>query len=97
MFELSNVYCYYLSMNSLSWSKKSLRQLRKLPGIDSKKVYQEAQALKNFPECRNVKKLTNHEYDYRLRVGSYRIMFDYDGEVKIVSIEEVKKRDGNTY
>lgn len=47
--------------------------------------------------ARNVKALTNHEYGYRLRVGNYRVFFDFDGAVRIVSIEEVKKRDERTY
>ena len=47
--------------------------------------------------ARNVKSLTNHEYGYRLRVGDHRVFFDYDGDVRIVSIEEVRKRDERTY
>ncbi len=46
---------------------------------------------------RNVKSLTNHEYGYRLRVGSYRVFFEFEGAVRIVSIEEVRKRDERTY
>jgi mRNA interferase RelE/StbE len=34
---------------------------------------------------------------YRLRVGDYRVFFEFDGGVKLVSIEEVKKRDERTY
>ena len=47
--------------------------------------------------AKNVKSLTSHEYGYRLRVGNYRVFFDFDGAVRIVSIEEVKKRDERTY
>ena len=36
-------------------------------------------------------------HGYRLRVGNYRVFFDFDGAVRIVSIEEVKKRDERTY
>ena len=46
---------------------------------------------------RNIKALSNHAHGYRLRVGSYRVFFDFDGAVRIVSIEEVKKRDERTY
>jgi len=53
--------------------------------------------LKNMPNTVNVKMLTNHNYDYRLRVGNYRVLFDWDTEIKIISIEEVKKRDEQTY
>lgn len=38
-----------------------------------------------------MKALTNHQYDYRLRVGSYRVMFDVvNDNVEIVMIQEVK-------
>lgn len=50
-----------------------------------------------MPNCTNVKALVNHDYSYRLRVGNYRVFFEFDGDVKIVWIEEVKKRDENTY
>ncbi|MGL4349470.1 MAG: type II toxin-antitoxin system RelE family toxin [Aeromonas veronii] len=84
-------------MNSLSWSKKAQGQLGKIQPSDRSKIIRAAGELTNFPECRNVKRLTNHKYDYRLRVGRYRVMFDFDGEVRIISIEEVLKRDENTY
>ncbi|MDP1958116.1 MAG: hypothetical protein Q8J75_08070, partial [Rhodocyclaceae bacterium] len=51
-----------------------------------------------FPECSGVKKLTSHDYGYRLRVGDYRVLFDFDGGAAcIVSVEEVRKRDERTY
>jgi mRNA-degrading endonuclease RelE of RelBE toxin-antitoxin system len=39
----------------------------------------------------------NREYDYRLRVGNYRVIFNWDGEIKVVEIEGVKKRDELMY
>jgi mRNA interferase RelE/StbE len=45
----------------------------------------------------NVKRLRSHDYDYRLRVGNYRVFFDVEKTVEIVWIEEVKKRDERTY
>lgn len=50
-----------------------------------------------FPEVRNVKALTNHRYPYRLRVGAYRVFFEFEDAIRIVRIEEVKKRDDRTY
>ena len=41
--------------------------------------------------------MTNHAYSYRLRVSNYRVFFEFNGDVHIVSIEEVKKRDESTY
>ena len=50
-----------------------------------------------FPDCSGIKALTNHACDYRLRVGNYRVLFNHDSLVEIISIEEVKKRDEHTY
>ncbi|MEX0738576.1 MAG: type II toxin-antitoxin system RelE/ParE family toxin [Pseudohongiella sp.] len=84
-------------MNEIQWSRKALKQLRKLAPQDGKVVFAGAGELSRFPECKNVKQLRNHQYGFRLRVGRHRVLFDYDGDVKIISIEEVKKRDENTY
>lgn len=48
-------------------------------------------------DCQGVAALTNHQCGYRLRVDRYRVLFDYDGEVGVVEIQEVKKRDEHTY
>jgi mRNA-degrading endonuclease RelE of RelBE toxin-antitoxin system len=86
-------------MNRILWQPKALRQLRKIKDESvQQQIFQEAQTLKEFPNCANVKRLTNHRYGYRLRIGSYRLFFDFQGgEARIVSIEEVKKRDSHTY
>ena len=53
--------------------------------------------LADLSAARNVEALTDHKYDYRLRVGNYRVFFNFDGSVHIVTVEEVKKRDERTY
>ena len=53
--------------------------------------------LVDLDSARNVKWLTSHKYGYRLRVGNYRVFFDYDCEIQIVSIEGVRKRNERTY
>ena len=45
----------------------------------------------------NVKALTNHECDYRLRVGNFRVLFNLFESIEVITIEEVKKRDERTY
>ena len=82
-------------MNQILYSPKAARQLRKLP--EAQIIRDKINTLENMPDCVNVKKLVNHEYEYRLRVGNYRVFFNFDGEIHIISIEEVKKRDDNTY
>ena len=85
-------------MNSINWQPKALRKLRKIDAHAGKKIRAAVSTeLLDLSKARNVKALTNHEYGYRLRVGNYRVFFDFDGAVRIVSIEEVKKHDEHTY
>ena len=85
-------------MNVIQWTLKAERQLRKIKDAACRRrIYDEAQALADFPDCPGVKRLANHAYSYRLRIGDYRLFFEFDGEVRIVSIEEVKKRNERTY
>lgn len=85
-------------MNSINWQPKALRQLRKIDARAGKQIRTAVTAeLVDLSKARNVKTLTNHEYGYRLRVGSYRVFFEFDGTVHIVNIEEVRKRDERTY
>jgi len=49
-----------------------------------------------FPDCTEVKALRRQKYGYRLRVGDYRVLFDFDGRVRIIAVQEVRKRDEHT-
>ena len=85
-------------MNAINWQPKALRQLRKIDAHAGRQIRAAVTSeLVDLSKTRNVKALTNHEYGYRLRVGSYRVFFEYDGAVRIVNIEEVRKRDERTY
>lgn len=85
-------------MNDIDWKPKALKQIEKIKAVAvRKRIFTEVQSLAYFPDCQGVKKLTNHAYSYRLRVGDYRVFFEFDGSVHVIDIEEVKKRDERTY
>jgi len=84
-------------MNEVQWSTRALRQVRKLPDSVRQKIADSAADLENMPNCQQVKALQDHRCGYRRRVGQYRILFDWDSIVRIVSIEEVRKRNEHTY
>lgn len=84
-------------MNTISWTRKAVKQLLKLHPHHQAQVRDAVTQLSAMPDVTSVKALVQHHYGYRLRVGNYRVLFDWDGSVKIVSIEEVKKRDERTY
>jgi mRNA-degrading endonuclease RelE of RelBE toxin-antitoxin system len=80
------------------WQPRAFKQLKKIGERSiQERILKAARGLSNFPACSNVKRLANHERAYRLRVGNWRILFDVFEEISIISIEEVKKRDENTY
>lgn len=84
-------------MNSIEWTKKATKQLLKIDRANQQSLFQGVQDLKGFPDCQNVKALVNHEYHYRLRIGRFRVFFEFMSQIKIIRIEEVKKRDERTY
>ena len=85
-------------MNDIDWKPKALKQVEKIKAAAvRKRIFTEVQSLADFPDSQGVKKLANHTYSYRLRVGDYRVFFEFDGGVHVIDIEEVKKRDERTY
>ena len=84
-------------MYEVMWEKKAFKQLLAIRRDQRKPVTDAAAALQNWPACTGVKRLVGHSYQYRLRVGRFRVLFDVESAVRIIRIEEVKKRDEHTY
>lgn len=84
-------------MYHIDWPTKARKQLNRFPRSDQKRLVLAVDEWSGLPNARNVKALTGHCYGYRLRVGDCRVLFDVDTVVRIIGIQEVRKRDGNTY
>jgi len=82
-------------VNKITWTKKALKQIKRVDRVWQLRIIKKVGALTTFPETAGTKELTKHQYGYRLRVANYRVLFDFDGN--IISIQEVKKRDERTY
>ena len=82
-------------MKSIEWKPKALRQLRKIKDEKARDmIYDAVSTLKTFPDCSNIKKRKGRD-QYRLRVDRWRIIFT--DSLRILYIEEVKKRNEHTY
>ena len=81
------------------WKTKAIKQTRKLPLGIYRKLEESVDCLVDSETWKNVKSLKNHKYDYRMRVGSYRVLLTVDkhSQINIVNIEEVRERDERTY
>jgi mRNA interferase RelE/StbE len=86
------------AQNSIEWTNKALKQLSKLPVTASREILIKVRTLLAWPAVSGVIKLVNRA-EYRLRVGQYRVIFNVypSGEVTILQIEEVLKRNERTY
>ena len=56
--------------------KSAIKDLKNISEPFKTKIHNKVLELKDFPNIQNIKKLTNFEPAYRLRVGNYRILFD---------------------
>ncbi len=83
-------------MNKVEWSQRARKQLRRIDRQYQKNIVLAVGTLAHWPDCRNVKALQGRS-GYRLRVGQYRIIFNVRQALRIIRIEEVKKRNGHTY
>lgn len=64
--------------------KSAIKDLKSINEPFKTTIHGKILELKNFPNVSNIKKLTNFEPAYRLRVGDYRILFDIIDETIVI-------------
>ncbi len=84
-------------MYEIAWNKRAVKSMKRIDREETEHIYRAVQDLRNWPNCKKTAALVNHEYAYRLRVGRFRVFFNIEDMIRIVWIEEVKKRDERTY
>ena len=65
--------------------KSAIKDLKPISEPYKTKIHNKILELKEFPNISNIKKLTNFEPVYRLRVSNYRILFDVDDDTIIIA------------
>lgn len=77
--------------------EQAKKALQSVPQPDRTRITEKIVLLGENPDnaSLDIKKLQGEPY-FRLRVGQWRIIFDRDNEVKIISIEKIKPR-GDAY
>ena len=68
----------------------AIKNLSKLDKTEAKKILSKISELEKYPHLPNIKKLTNFEPPYRLRIGNYRVLFDIEDTT--ITIYKVKHR-----
>ena len=70
--------------------EKAFKDLSKIHKQEVKKILSKIELLEDYPDVANIKKLTNFEPPYRLRVGNYRVLFDIEDNV--ITVYRIKHR-----
>ena len=65
--------------------KSAIKDLKHISEPFKTNIHNKILELTNFPNTSNIKKLTNFEPAYRLRVGDYRILFDVVDEIIMIA------------
>ncbi len=63
---------------------KAIKDLSKIDKKEAIKILNKIENLQDFPQVANIKRLTNFEPPYRLRVGNYRVLFELRDDIIIV-------------
>jgi mRNA interferase RelE/StbE len=62
---------------------RAVKDLKGLPLKDARQILEKVEAMQQ-DLAGDVKRLTNHTPEYRLRVGDYRVLFEVAGENVII-------------
>lgn len=82
----------------IEWTSKAIKQVDKFKNnLLKQRLFTAVEVFSNGGHV-DIIVLTNHQYTHRIRVGDYRILLTIaDDEVEVSYVQEVKKRDDNTY
>jgi mRNA interferase RelE/StbE len=80
---------------SLQFKRSVTKDLRLLPNQDVKRILSRIEALAEDPRGPGAKKLTNLEL-YRIRVGSYRVLYEILDDLLVVIVVRAAHRS-NAY
>lgn len=70
----------------ISYEKKALHELEKLESSIHRRIVAAIEELAEDPDSKDIKKLKGSDY-YRLRVGDYRVIFIFEGNlIKVLMV-----------
>jgi len=76
----------------IEWKKSALKELYRLPQNYIPRVIAAVENLVSDPFSSRVKKLTGSERTFRLRVGSYRVIYEVEEDRLVIHILRVRHR-----
>ncbi len=81
-----------MALFNIEWKKSAVKELKKLDKSTIKRIISAVENLSKEPNPKGCKKLKGTEFTYRLRVGSYRIIYSIQTAKLIIEIIKVRHR-----
>ncbi|NOY29357.1 MAG: type II toxin-antitoxin system RelE/ParE family toxin [Planctomycetes bacterium] len=79
---------------SIVFAPAVLRQLRKLPTRDQKRIVREIELLEDNPRPSGVKKLIGEDNFWRIRIGDYRVVYEIkDAKLLVLVLRIAHRKD----
>lgn len=84
-------------MYTIFIAKNTQKQFSKLPTKTQENLKTNILSLKEFPNLKNIKKLTDQDPFWRLKSGKYRVIFAVEKESQLIKITHIRQRNEKTY
>lgn len=82
-------------MHNVTLSPKAKQQLKRLSRRqrgDYPLIANAISNLRNYRKIANVRPIANQNNSYRMYVGRFRILFETETDVRVIALQEVKRR-----
>jgi mRNA interferase RelE/StbE len=76
----------------IEFKPSAQKELEKLPRQMIPRIVAAIKGLAEDPHPQGVKKLVGFEHTYRIRVGDYRVLYDFFGNQLIIEIIQIRHR-----
>lgn len=74
------------------WKPSAIKDLRRLPKTTVRRIVGAVQLLTDEPLPPGARQLTGTEHSYRLRVGDYRVIYEFHGSRLLIEIVRARHR-----
>jgi len=79
-------------MFSLEVKSSVFKDFRRIPKNQQQKIWEHIQQLKVEPRPKNCRKLAGSDFDYRIRIGDYRVIYRILDDKRVVIIFAAEHR-----
>ena len=79
-------------MYEVEFATSAAKEFRALDAGTKRRIALAIDALQESPRPRGVRKLHGHQYLYRIRVGSYRVIYEIHDEKQTIRVTRIRHR-----